>query len=178
MKLLSTTAAMTALLLALPVAAQVYKTTDENGKVIYSDRPSNKSEAVELRETNTAPAINTDRPEQASDKDATDMAMPYRVRITGPQSETHLPPGERNLTVSFEANQPLEAGLRFQLLSNGAPIGSSTTGNSITVPEIIRGEHQLTVIIYDQNDRILAESSPLTIYVHRTTAPKPQPRGG
>ncbi|AFV00012.1 DUF4124 domain-containing protein [Simiduia agarivorans] len=171
------TAACLALLIALPASAQVYKTTDENGRVIYTDRPTERAEEVELRETNRAPAFDTpQRADNPTDNQA--ELPPYRVRITGPQPGTTLTPGERDLVVNFEANRPLTPGLRFQLLSNGSPLGRSTTGNSITVPEIERGEHRLTVIIYDQNDRILAESGAMSIYVHRTVAPKPSPRGG
>lgn len=162
---------------ALPALAQVYKTTDEEGRVIYSDRPSDSAEQVELKPTNSAPPIDArQRPEP--ELDDLNKLPPYQVRITSPQPGTTLTPGERDLIIGFEANQPLQPGLRFQLLSNGSPLGRSTTGNSITVPEIERGEHSLTVIIYDQNDRVLAESGAMSIYVHRTVAPKPSPRGG
>lgn len=166
-----------AFMLALPAGAQVYKTTDENGRVTYTDRPSDRAEQVELRETNSAPAVNTPDRSEVPNEATTELA-PYRVYITSPEPGTTLTPGERDLVVSYEANQALAPGLRFQLLSNGQPIGRSTTGNSIAVPEITRGEHALTVIIYDQNDRVLAESGALNIYVHRSIAPKPAPRGG
>lgn len=156
--------------------AQIYKTTDENGKVIFTDTPTDKAEAVELRETNVAPGSERIKlPAKGAPKDSPELP-PYQLYINSPAPETHLNPGDRNLTVSFEVNRKLEPGLRFQLLSNGEPIGSSSTGNSITVPEIYRGEHQISVIVYDQDQRVLAESSPVTVYVHRAQVPRPTPR--
>ena len=169
MKLLAT--ALLALCLSGIAIAQVYKTTDENGRTVYTDRPSDGAENVEIRETNSSPPINM-RPTSKT-PDVQNPSMDYRVRITSPANETHLTPGERDLTINFTVNQPLKNGVRAQLLSNGSPVGRSSTDTSITLFEVERGEHNISVIIYDQDDRILAESAPVTIYSHRTTAPKP-----
>lgn len=169
-------ATLLALSLASTAFAQVYKTTDENGRTVYTDRPSDKAETVEMRETNTAPPV-TVRPFDSPTKAKSPAdSIDYRVRITSPENETHLPPGERNLTIAFTTNQPLAGELRAQALSNGAPVGSSTTGSSVFVPEMERGEHQISIIIFDTNDNILAQSEPITVYVHRSTAPKPTPK--
>ncbi|MDN3637402.1 DUF4124 domain-containing protein [Simiduia curdlanivorans] len=169
-------AAAIALSMSAIAMAQVYKTTDENGRTVYTDRPSDDAESVEMREINTAPPISA-RPNTRQSK-AEKPALDYRVHITSPENETYLTPGERNLTVAFMVNQPLVDGVRAQLLSNGSPVGSSTTGSSITLPEVERGEHQVSVIIYDSEDQILAESAPITVYSHRTTVPKAKPKSG
>lgn len=161
-----------ALGLATSALAQVYKTTDENGRVVFTDTPTKNAETVEIRETNTAPPIKPVIRQNIEQK----AALNYQVRITGPTTETHLQPGERDLTIRFEANQPLARGLRFQVLSNGNPVAESTTGNSVLLPEIERGEHSFTVAIYDDRGYLLAESDPVVVYVHRTTKPKPKPK--
>ncbi|BFM13124.1 hypothetical protein R50072_32770 [Simiduia litorea] len=171
MKLL--VAAAIALGMSAIAMAQVYKTTDENGRTVYTDRPSEDAESVEMREINSAPPIKV-RPNTNTDE-SPKQVLNYQVHITSPANETYLTPGERNLTVAFAVNQPLKDGVRAQLLSNGNPVGSSTTDSSITLGEVERGEHQVTVIIYNGDDEILAESAPIKIYAHRATAPKPKP---
>lgn len=162
-------------LFAMSSTAQIYKTTDENGRIIYTDTPTDKAEQVKLKTTNTAPAVALpDQPEQPADNAV--ESRPYRLHITSPAPGTTLTPGEQSITISFLANQPLQPGLRFQLLDNGNPVGRSTTGNSVTLTEVERGEHNLSVIIYDPDDRILAESAPLPLYVHRPIAPQKSPR--
>jgi hypothetical protein len=163
------------LCLASVAQAQIYKTTDENGKVIYTDTPSDKAETVDLRETNVAPSskpISLPAPGAKPDARA---EPPYRLFINSPAPETHLNPGDRNLNVSFEASRALAPGLRYQVLSNGEPVGASSTTTSISIPEISRGEHQIHVIVYDQNQRVLAESAPVTVYVHRAKVPRAAP---
>lgn len=157
--------------------AQIYKTTDENGRVIYTDTPTDKTEQVQLKETNLAPGVNVrNHAETPSDGKPKGMdKLPYELYITSPAPETHLNPGDRNLTVSFQVNRALEDGLRYQVLSNGEPAGSSSTEASITIPEIYRGEHQISVIIYDEYQEVLAESEPVTVYVHRAKAPQAVP---
>ena len=45
-----------ALLLAIPASAQIYKTTDEHGNVVFTDSPPpGEGEQVELPQTNTTP---------------------------------------------------------------------------------------------------------------------------
>ncbi|MBB3167150.1 DUF4124 domain-containing protein [Simiduia aestuariiviva] len=165
------------LLLCSAAHAQIYKTTDENGRVIFTDTPSDKAESVELRETNVAPSISGHSegdagalPKRPAIKAAQSA---YELFITSPAPNTHLTPGDRSLTVSFEASRALKPGLRYQVLSNGEPLGRSGTETSITVNEIHRGEHQISVIVFDQNQAVLAESPPVTVFVQRAKVKQP-----
>lgn len=167
------------LVLALPASAQVYKTVDENGRVTYTDRPSDKAEQVEIRDTNVAPPIQA-RPALTAEADqaAQAKAPAYQVRISSPAPDTHLTAEMRDLQVSLQANQPLAPGLHFLLLSNGNPIGGPTRNGNLTITEITRGEHRLVAVIENDQGDWLTESAPVTVYVHRPIAPpKPQPKG-
>ncbi|UTA48478.1 DUF4124 domain-containing protein [Simiduia sp. 21SJ11W-1] len=155
--------------------AEVYKTTDEKGRVIYTDTPTDKTEKVELKETNVTPGFDMSgesgnlHPKRRPKRD---QAPAIELYIVSPAPETHLNPGDRDLTVSFETNRPLEQGMRYQVLSNGTPMGNSSTDTVITIPEIHRGEHQISVIIYNEDQEVLAESEPVPVYVHRARVPR------
>lgn len=171
---------LTLLLLALPAGAQVYKTVDENGRVTYTDRPSEEAEQVDIRDTNVAPPVQA-RPDlgrEQRERAQQPQALPYEVRLSSPAPDTHLTAEQRDLHVSFAANQALAPGLHFLLLSNGSPIGGPTRDGNLTIPEIGRGEHRLVAVIADDYGDWLAESEPVTIYVHRPIAPPPKkPKG-
>ena len=93
------------LLLASALAsAQIYRTTDKDGNVIFTDRPPASEgadvEAVELNPTNTTPP-----PEQRPDlaprpvEEKPEVTPDYRVTVTAPEDGSTIPMGPGNFSV-------------------------------------------------------------------------------
>lgn len=155
------------LLLPLAGAAQIYKTTDEQGNVSYSDMPPDGStaETVELQQLNTTPPP-PEMPKPAPEPPAAET-VEYAVAIVAPAPETTIPRGPGNFSVSASLSPPLEAGARLQLLLDGEPRGEPQTGNSWALTNVFRGAHDLTVAVIDESGKQLAVSEPVRVYVHR-----------
>ena len=164
--------AAAALALSLPVAGQIYKVTDENGNVVFTDRPATPDsttqvEAVDLPSTNSAPSV-TPRPAPAASTEPEAPAAPtLSVSIVSPTDETTIAMGPGNFNVSASTSPPLARNESLQLLIDGQPHGEPQRSPSWFVEGAIRGEHQLRVVRSSANGDRLAESDDVTIYVLR-----------
>lgn len=165
--------------LSLPLSSQadIYKTVDENGNVVFTDNPKGqKAQKIELRKTNTQQAIKAPAPPDHSKKQpVSEQATPYQLSISSPSDGTYILPGQQTVTVSVELTPALAENHRLQATLNGQRFGSPATGNSIDLNNLYRGSHQLGVIVLDNRGEILARSLTVTIYVQRPSIKLPKP---
>ncbi len=159
------------ILLLLPLFASgqnIYRTTDENGNVVFTDRPADGStttEQVEIRQTNITPAtpIETREEPQAAEPEEED----YSVNILSPDNETSFPMGPGNFSVSAEVSPGLRGGHALQLYVGGAPWGAPQSSTGWDLTNVFRGAHDLTVAVVDSDGEQLAVSPPVRVFVHR-----------
>jgi len=159
------------LLLAIPlmVSAQVYKSVDENGNTVYSDRPpaDGTAEKVQLGTTNSAPApLFVDRP--APKPAAEEKEFKVGVEIISPAQDTTIAIGYAgNFTVAAQLNPASARGMYAQLLMDGEAIDGPQRSTSWSLSNVFRGTHVLTVVLTDAGGKRLAESAPVTVHVLR-----------
>ncbi len=161
------------LLLAIPLVAiaQVYKSVDENGNTVYSDKPptnGSSSEKVQVGAPNTSPP-----PRQVDRPTATvkQKKIEVSVDITSPENDTAIAIGfAGNFSVTATVNPPLGNGNSAQLLIDGTAIGPAQAHTSWALSNIYRGSHILTVVISNYAGEKLAESPPITVHVLRAKA--------
>ena len=155
----------------LAVQAQVYKTTDEHGNVVFTDTPpanSESSERIEIRQPNTAPPPEA-RPEpteEVSDSEPVEAA-PTTVAIVSPANETSIPMGPGNFDVEAEVSPELRDGEYLQLTVGGIPWGEPQRATRWELTNIFRGAQDLTVSVVDEDGETLVTSSPVRVFVHR-----------
>lgn len=156
-----------ATLVCLPSAAEIYKTTDKNGRVVYTDLPPANSSAkpVEMQPTNTIPKIQAGIVTMSASQKAEPMPD-YEIQILQPAPNTSLSPEERDLAVSIKINISLEEGLFFAYLFDNNVVLESTQ-TSVTLNEPPRGEHILSVEIRNQNGDVFAKSGTVNFTVYR-----------
>lgn len=149
------------LLLALPVAAgEVYRQTDEHGRVIFTDQPTPQAELVPLDPVNTTPAVTPvprAKPEAAR--------VEYQVRITSPEADAIIPNGLVAQAVVVQAEPAPRTSFRFRLLLDGEEVGVQADGR-FTVPQLARGSHQFSAELLDADGRVLARGEPVDIFVY------------
>ncbi len=180
------------LLLSLDSLAQaVYRTTDAQGNVVFTDRPpanATPAERVEIRPTNTAPPPQT-RPAPESTPNVESEVVPYTVAITEPANETSFPMGPGNFSVGARVSPALSQADRLQLFLDGAPWGDPQQTSTWSLTNVFRGQHDLTVGIIDNAGKTVTLSEPVRVFVHRPSVnfknratppvkprpPKPQP---
>jgi len=172
----------TLLLLPLAAHAQIYKTTDEQGNVIYTDRPpadGSTSEKVELGTLNTAPPPPPAARPAARATPEKEEAVRYSVTIVAPENDTSLPMGPGNFTVSATVKPPPGENHYVQLYMDGEAWGEPRRSPAWDLADVVHGAHDLTVAVVDANARQLAASPPVRIYVNRpyvSPVNRPTPR--
>ncbi|MDN5869290.1 MAG: DUF4124 domain-containing protein [Nitrococcus sp.] len=156
-------------LLAAPVAAaEVYKWTDENGVVHFSDRPHPDAMRVDVGE----PLVYSPPP---IDFEATATAKPSAAApgyahfsIVEPQPEATVRNNPGTVVVRLEVEPDLRDGDRIQVLLDGQPV---TTGgpsaDTVTLRQVYRGAHTLSALIKDNAGEVIARADPVTFYMHR-----------
>ena len=158
-------AAALTLCLSITATAEVYKTIDENGKVIFTDNPQGKkAEKVELPPINSQPATPVFTPPKSADKP---KAIKPVMQIRSPKSGAQIPTGQHQIPVSIGLRPKLKAGQTIQMLINGQPFGSAQASTQFVLKDVFRGEHQLSAQLRDPNGKVLMTSRSVTIYVQR-----------
>ena len=157
-------------LFAVPALAQIYKTTDADGNVVFSDKPpigSSSAEAVELSPTNTAPPPPVIAPVERKPAAQQEEPVPVAVRISSPTDETTIPKGGGIFDVVAATSPELAPGQTLQLLMDGQPQGPPQTGNRWKLENVFRGPHDLVVQRLGGDGDVLASSEPVRVYVLR-----------
>lgn len=176
-----------ALGLAVSLAAQaqtVYRTTDAQGNVTFTDNPERGGEEVELTPLTVVPSREV-RQEQAVPRvDGSGAAvaspgqpfMPYdSFRILAPANEETLPTGHAgNVEVELDIVPELREDHRVRLLLNGRVSQSAMHTSAFMLTNLDRGEHQLQAELLDAGGEVRHRTSPVTLYVQRASVNLPQ----
>lgn len=154
------------LLLNISAHAEIYKTKDKQGRVVYTDQPAasdTKAKIVDLPSINQLPVA---PPIASEDPRPTEPDTSYTIEIISPASGTRLLADQRNLTLAISPNQSLAPGLFFAYFLNGNKV-AETRDLTFTISEPPRGENTLHVAAMDQDGKIFGESPAITVYVMR-----------
>jgi len=170
------------LLVAAGLQAQVYRSVDKNGNVIYSDVESDNAEEViiDLAPSYTAPTVISpssngengstyeDEPTEENLEDKVITIPKYQVTIISPaQNESFQNP--EMITVTANILPVLNAIRADKLLFklDGKIIGSAQASTSITLTALERGSHILLVSIVDKTGTVIKKSKSVLFHVHR-----------
>lgn len=160
------------LLLIIPfaMAEEIYKTVDENGKVIYTDTPTKEGEKVEMQELNTVPPPEyRPRPSSSSSEGGSSMDGPpnYQLYFSSPADGTKVGPEQTSLNVQVQVEPGLQSGHLLQFFVNGQPQGTAQSSTSFVATNLMRGQKTIGVAIVDQQGNVLASAAPVRVYVIR-----------
>lgn len=159
------------LLLTLSVctSAQVYRTTDSEGNVIFTDSPppgSAATEQVDIKPTNTTPPPRViDRSDQVKPEKPTKIAS--KVTITSPADGDTIPMGPGNFSVSASTSPPLQPDERLVLEISGEIWGEPQAAGYWTVTNVRRGEHTLVVLRQSSESEEVIRSPEVRLLVLR-----------
>lgn len=160
------------LLLTLPglLSAQIYKTTDSQGNVVFTDKPpasGHTTEQVDLQQTNTsAPPPKIVRPEPPTPEPEA-AATEYLLSIESPTNETTIAMGPGNFSISASVDPQPGNGDTLQLLIDGTPWGDPQTSTTWNVTNVFRGAHDITISALGSSGEAIATSDPVRVYVLR-----------
>ncbi|XOV84065.1 MAG: DUF4124 domain-containing protein [bacterium] len=174
-----------------PVSAAIYKTTDAQGNVVFTDiPPRDNAQSVELTQGNlyqpalSSPAATPASPDAQAEQDpaADAPSAGYdRIAITSPAHDESLREntGNINVTVAMDPALDTSAGHRLQVLVDGQVAGEAP-GATISLQNVDRGTHTLIAQVIDANNSVLASSDAVVVHLHRYSilnAPGKKPAG-
>ncbi len=174
------------ILLAASVHADVYKTVNEKGEVIYSDQPTPNAQRMKLPElpTYTAPPV----PSLSSTPETVAVTSPYKsVRIIEPENDATIRDNQGVVRVQVVLDPPLitKQGHKIQFYLNGEPHGMPVGSTSISFSNLDRGTYTLSTSVMDTKGVVMMSSDPVVFHLHRESPlnpnsplyvkPKPEP---
>ena len=182
MRLLITT--LCTLLLAPCASAEIYKTVDANGNVVYTDVPPRSVEGKPV----TVTPLNSYEPSQvprnrsaAGTGSAGAMLDAHYysvVQITDPTDDQAIRENAGNVVIAVMLSPALRGDHRLVLNLDEAPLEAEPEDGVFALTNLDRGTHIATAQVIDADGAIIAESAPVTFHVLRAAGgpPTPTPR--
>jgi len=154
-------------LAASVVLAQLYKWTDEDGVVHYSDQPTEGAEELQLPAPVDRPApAPVARRSARKAGDSADKSQAFRyesLAIESPQSEESLWGIAGVLDVVVTAKPAVRPGHSLLVYLDGE--SRPTNGVSFQIDEVYRGAHTIHAEILDKSGELMIRSEPSQFYV-------------
>lgn len=166
--------------------AEIYKTIDAQGNVVFSDvppPPDEASEPVSVEPLNTfepeVPAA-AEAPADPNAPDVPEVARYDNVSIVAPAEDETVRENAGNVTVAVALTPPLKAGDQLVLYMDGDRQPVVAQGTSFYLQNVDRGAHTVGVRVLNGQGEVAAESPPSTFYLQRVSVnsvPHPAPSG-
>jgi hypothetical protein len=173
------------ILLSASIQADVYKSVDENGEVIFSDQPTPNAQRMKLPELPTYKALPV--PGLSSSPKTAPVASPYdSLKIVAPENDATIRDNQGVVRVEVALEPPLmsKQGHKIQFYLNGEPHGIPVGTMSISFSNLDRGTYTLSTSVVDASGAVLMTSDPVVFHLHRESVlnpnsplhkPKPMP---
>lgn len=159
------------LLVPLAVAGEIYKHVDEDGNVTYTDEPIEGAERLESTEPESVYRFRTpDRLDVSGQAEPQEPEAPYRsVRILQPRPEGTVRDNRGIVEVRVGTEPQLRQGDAVEYILDGEARGDPGPELTRRLTGVHRGEHQIRARIVDGNGETVAESEPVTFYMHQAS---------
>jgi hypothetical protein len=165
------------LVLMAPFAqAEIYKTVDKDGRVVYTDKPKTENaEKIELRETNIVPGAQPLPQSVPADSYVSrEASTNYQIAIISPRTDVIIPIGQRDLAIVVNVNPSLAEGHLLVYFMDGELLEETSMSN-IIIKDAPRGTHTLVVEAIDSSGQSLGTSPPVSVSVMRPNIKKSAP---
>jgi len=135
------------LLLAVPAYAEIYKWTDANGTVHYSDSPTKNAKPANLPKLQGLDKSRLPATSSTNNNNEQATTAPS-IAIVRPQPQETLRDGRGLVPVQAAISPALKKGQQLIYYVDGQPTESSPTGaTSVQLQGVPRGQHQVSVAV-------------------------------
>ncbi|HHL31470.1 MAG TPA: DUF4124 domain-containing protein [Oceanospirillales bacterium] len=150
-------------------ATKIYKYTDENGNVHYTDKkPSEDAKEAQLKSPNIVESTPIESRPRWQKSDNTEQLSQFSFEgfaISSPQAGESIWGAGGNITVSVNLDKKLQPNYRVKFYLDGISHGK-VKSNSQLIADVERGEHQIYAQVIDAFSRkVIKTSEPVTFYV-------------
>ncbi|WOT04948.1 DUF4124 domain-containing protein [Shewanella youngdeokensis] len=156
------------LLISSLTHATVYKWTDEDGKVHFSDKPVKNAVIVEFnKKTENQVKLPSPTPSAPSTEPTADM-ISYNMQIDSPSEEQTIRSNEGRISLALKIKPKLALAHQLVLFMDGEQQGGTQQSSLFNVSGIDRGEHTFVIKALAQDGKLLASTPPRKVFLHRT----------
>jgi hypothetical protein len=169
------------------VQAEIYKSQNENGEWIYSDKPSPRAEPMKLPPLSTyAPSTPSSHFTSTPKQESEDV---YKSMVfVEPENNATIRSNEGVVDVSVRIEPLLKSqqGHKIQFYVDETPYGAPGAGLKLTLKNVERGSHVLSARVLNTEGELVYSAGSVTFHVHKQSVnqpnrvtppplPKPQP---
>ena len=133
---------------------KIYRTTDSDGNVIFSDTASEEATEVEVQTPITFESTVTPVPQSQVRQRPQARHSYTKLAITSPDTAS-VRSNNGDLIVQFEVTPPLQADHSVQLLIDGTITHTAKSSRSISLSNVNRGTHQFQLQIIDDDSEVV-----------------------
>lgn len=137
-------------------ASSVYKSTDKDGKVTFSDKKSPDSEEIKVPPVQTfSPVpIPTTTPTQTDEEKKEDALISrYKILITQPENEAVFTSEVEDIKVKVFVDPKLHPEDRIVLKLNDQPFGRYQSEPEFSLGRLYRGTYKLQAFVYHKSGK-------------------------
>jgi len=156
-----------ALLVSFATVAELYKGLDDEGNVVYADKPFENSEKFTPPSLTIIDAPKIPPKKEEATKETEDAEFNYTLfSITAPKNNEVIW-NNPQLMVSLKATPALNvaAGHTTWLLMDGKPLVKKSRSLLLQIGHADRGEHKLQAQIRDRKGRVIRRTKTITVHI-------------
>lgn len=171
---------------AVVAQAAVYRYVDENGNVVFGDRPVPGAQDVTpiapppsvkpAKPVASAPSKGV-APNAAAPPPLAKPAPALKIRYTDvlirvPGNDEMVGNNEGIVSIDFSVVPPLRADLGHKVIAliDGVPAGKPTALSPLVVENLDRGSHTMVLAVIEPKGELLGSSKSITFHIQRITA--------
>ncbi len=151
------------------LSAEIYRLVDEGGNVLFSDQPHPKATLIEV---NTLPSYTpvTTRFNANSIEDNQTVVVPdYEISIISPADDQAFWETSGTVAVQVQLQPELDKtrGDLIKVMLDGKEIGEPQENTVVSLTNVDRGTHSLSVAVVSNEQKILSTSDTIKFHLHR-----------
>jgi hypothetical protein len=165
-------ASVIAIALTATVGAAVYKVTDDQGRVTYTDTPPTETtqEAVQFPPVNKVPTL-TPGPVTAQGSEDAELLPMFNgysfAALIAPINDSLVQFDQPKLLAQLALTPELNADHLVQFYVDGSPYGQPVAASSQSIAGLERGTHHISARVLSSQGAVLVIAKPVTVHVQR-----------
>ena len=172
-------------LVACTVQAEIYKSKNDKGEWVYTDKPTPDAERMKLPPLSTYTPPPVTQP-SVSDPDTAQSDDTYKSMVfVAPVNDATIRDNQGIVRASVKLDPALmgQQGHKIQFYLDGSPHGTPVTGSNLMLKNLDRGSHALGARVLNASGKSLFSADPVTFFLRRESVnfpnrakPAPAPR--